>query len=135
MASFGDVPKLSKMRGLSQKVPSFHPVEKQLSRICSICGVPPKVQQSSHKWSSEQDLAQVPKSRQAYSSLYFYDVAELEGKLFMYKSMTYILTPTSLEYIVLHFFPVPFFGIHLNCMYGLLLSSHSQGPPNRCCRC
>lgn len=36
----------------------------------------------------------------AYTSLYFYYVAELGRKLFMYKSTTNILTPTSL----LHFF-------------------------------
>lgn len=41
--------------------------------------------------------------------------------------MTNIPTLTLPDCIVLHFFPDSFFSIHLNCMYGFLLSSHSWG--------
>lgn len=104
-------------------------------RLSIFLGVPPKVEPFSHSWSREQNLPQVPKARWAHSSVYFNDLAEVWRKLFTHKTMTNIATPTSLDCIVPPFFPDPFLSIHLNCMYGLLLSSHSQGPPNRCCRC
>lgn len=37
VASSGDVPKLSKMKGLSQKVPSSHPAETLLTRLYIVC--------------------------------------------------------------------------------------------------
>lgn len=57
------------------------------------------------------------------------------GKALYVQIYDYILTLTSLDCVVLHFFPDPFFSIPLSFMYGLLLSSHSWEPPNRCYRC
>lgn len=83
VASLGDVPTLNEKKGLSQKFLLSHFLGILLTSLDIVCGIPPKVQQFSSRWSSEQNLAWVPEARQAYSTWYFHDLAEVWGK-FLY---------------------------------------------------